>query len=58
MALSPDCGVARKLTLVSIGGCRSLRWNPSDADMGTDTLFVYPQPVNVRAPHLRDPNGS
>jgi len=33
--------VARKLPLVQIRGCRSVRRNPSDADMGTDTLFVH-----------------
>ena len=38
--LPHDCGVARKLPLVPIHGCRSLQRNHSHADMGTDTLFA------------------
>ncbi len=38
--LPPDFGVNRKLSLVPIRGCPSLRKNPSDADMGTDTLLL------------------
>ena len=49
--------VSGRFLLPSSGRSRSPAFN-QEMDMGTDTLFVHPRAVNVRAQDLHDPNGS
>ncbi len=51
--LVPDWDVPCRLSLVPVLGCLSLRRNPSDADMGTGTLFGH---RNKAAASCRTPN--